>query len=106
MKKNILFLLVSCLCACIFIASCDNHEMPRNLGFSAYEYSNLDEDGGTWVPILLTGDEGITVDPPADVNSPEYQNEVNAVKSLQASLSKEQRDAVQYWTNNPLIRWN
>ncbi len=106
MKKNILFILVSIFCAGIFIASCDNHEMPRNLGFSAYEYSQVDEDGGSWTPILLTGEEGITVDPPADVNSAEYENELNAVKALQASLSKDQRNAVQYWTNNPLIRWN
>ncbi|HLT74788.1 MAG TPA: phosphatase PAP2 family protein [Ohtaekwangia sp.] len=106
MKKNILFVLVSCICAGIFIASCDNHEMPRYAAYSAYEYSQLDENGGTWTPILLTGQEGITVDPPADVNSAEYQSELDEVKGLQANLSKKQREEVQYWTNNPLLRWN
>jgi hypothetical protein len=106
MKKTILFLFACSFCTAILITSCDNHELPRFASFSAYEYSDLDEDGGTWQPVILSGGDQIVVDAPADVNSAEYQSELTALKSLQSSLSGADRDAVKYWTNNPLIRWN
>lgn len=104
MKQNILLLLV--FCGAILFSSCDTHEMPRHAKFSAYEFSKLDEDGGSWKPVILTSGEQIVVPAPTDVNSVEYQNELAAVKSLQSNLTNKQKEAVNYWTNNPLIRWN
>src|SRR5690606_40549771 len=106
MKKFILSLIVCSICVSFLILSCDNHEMPRYASYSAYEYSRLDEDGGSWTPVLLSSGSEISVDPPADVNSAEYKAELNKVKEAQASLTKKQKDAVKYWTNNPVVRWN
>ena len=106
MKKNILLLLVCSFWSCLIINSCDNHEMPQYARFSAYEYSRLDEDGGNWQPVLLTSGNQITVAAPVDANSNEYHSELASLKSIQANLTSDQREAVQYWTNNPLIRWN
>lgn len=106
MKKFILSLIVCSICVSFLILSCDNHEMPRYASYSAYEYSRVDEDGGSWTPVLLSSGTEISVDPPADVNSAEYKAELNKVKEAQASLTKKQKDAVKYWTNNPVVRWN
>lgn len=106
MKKYILFVLVCSFCAALLISSCDNHEMPRYASFSAYEYSRLDEDGGTWTPIIMASGSDIVIDPPADVNSAEYQAELSELKEIQSNLSSKQKSAVEYWTNNPLVRWN
>ncbi len=85
--------------------SCDN-ELPTHANFSAYEFSDLDENGGTWAPILLASSSQIVVNPPADVNSSEYQAELAELKSAAQNLSGDKIEAVEYWTNNPLLRWN
>ena len=74
--------------------------------YSAYEFSGLDENGGSWVPVLLSGPTQIVVPAPEDVTSAAYQAELTALKSTTASLTDNQRKAVGYWTNNPVIRWN
>ena len=105
-ERNIILLSVSIFCAVLLINSCDNHEMPRFKSFPAYEYSRLDEDGGTWDPIVLTSANQIAVAAPADVNSTVYQQELASLKTVQSNLTPAQREAANYWTNNPLIRWN
>lgn len=106
MRKNIRSLVLLTLLFSVLLMSCDNHEMPRYAKFSAYEYSDLDQDGGTWTPVLLASGSTIVVDAPTDVNSTEYQSELSSLKAFQSSVTNSQREAVQYWTNNPLIRWN
>ncbi|HYF68216.1 MAG TPA: phosphatase PAP2 family protein [Ohtaekwangia sp.] len=106
MKKYSLLFILS-VCACLFmVSSCEEHEMPRFAKYSAYEYSDLDEDGGTWQPILIASADEIVIEAPADVNSVEYQADLVSLKSIVANLNDKQRDAVKYWTNNPAIRWN
>jgi hypothetical protein len=87
------------------VTSCEN-ELPTHFKFSAYEFSDLDEDGGTWQPILFTSATDIVIDAPLAVNSTEYQAELAELKAASNNLSGVQADAVEYWTNNPLIRWN
>ena len=106
MKKKIFLSAIFSICCALMFYSCDNHEMPRYAKFSAYEYSKLDEDGGTWQPILLSSGAQIEIASPADINSDEYQGELASLKSLQSNLSSKQREAVTYWTNNPMVRWN
>lgn len=99
-------MMVGSFLAALLVISCDNHEMPKYASFSAYEYAQLDEDGGTWQPVLLSSGNEIAVAAPADPASDEYQSELTSVRSIQSSLTSGQREAVRYWTNNPLIRWN
>lgn len=85
--------------------SCEK-DLPTHFKFTSYEFSSLDEDGGGWQPILFSSASDIAIDAPASVNSAEYQAELASLKSASQSLTGSQADAVTYWTNNPLIRWN
>lgn len=87
------------------VTGCEN-DLPTRAEFSAYEFSSLDENGGTWTPILLTNPTQIAVNAPASVTSTEYQAELQELKSEAQNLNGDEIDAVEYWTNNPLLRWN
>ena len=89
----------------LILASCEQ-DLPRMANYSAYDFGDVDENGGTWDPILLSGPAQITVAPPEDINSPAFQEELSSLKSATANLNEAQRAAVDYWTNNPIIRWN
>lgn len=105
MKKN---LIISLLCACwclLLVASCES-DLPRFANYSAYDYSKLDEDGGSWTPVILASPSQIVVPAPEDESSPAYQAELASLKTTMANLDGDQKKAVEYWTNNPIIRWN
>jgi membrane-associated phospholipid phosphatase len=74
--------------------------------FTDYVYSGLDEDGGSWTPVLLSAADQIVVEAPSEVSSDEYAAELTDLKSTMANLTKEQKEKVAYWTSNPVIRWN
>ncbi len=74
--------------------------------YTAYDFASMDENGGTWRPVLLGSSDQIAIDVPEDVTSSAYQQELSALKAASANLSADQRKAVEYWTNNPVIRWN
>ncbi|HMP99248.1 MAG TPA: phosphoesterase, partial [Cyclobacteriaceae bacterium] len=96
------------LCLAIVIATftrCEN-DLPVFYQFSAYEFSSLDVNGGNWQPILFNSASDIPLAAPAAVNSAEYQAELAALKSASQQLNNRQAAAVEYWTNNPIIRWN
>lgn len=96
-------MLVVCL---PLVISCEKEELPRYAKYSAYEFSGLDVDGGSWSPILLSSPDEIEIPAPDDVSSASYQSELADLKTAMNGLSKDQQDAVNYWTNNPIIRWN
>lgn len=104
MKNNILRIFGTCLCL-LAVASCEE-ELPRYAQFSAYEYAGLDENGGSWTPVLLSSADQIVIDAPEDIGSATYQSELAAVKAATGQLSDNQRKMVDYWTNNPIIRWS
>jgi hypothetical protein len=104
MKKYIITLL-SLFCVAVLITSCEN-DLPTHANFSSYEFSDLDENGGTWKPVLLSAPTQIVIAAPADVTSGEYKAELASLKSTASNLNGEQIEAVEYWTNNPIVRWN
>lgn len=87
------------------VVSCED-ELPTRADFSSVKFTDVDANGGTWKPVLLTAPTQIVVTAPDDVSSSAYVSEVAAVKSATADLTVEQKDAVKFWTNNPAIRWN
>jgi hypothetical protein len=89
----------------LLVASCDS-DLPRFASYSAYDFTKLDEDGGNWTPVLLASPNQITITAPEAVTSPAYQAELADLKSTMSNLNDGQRGAVDYWTNNPIIRWN
>lgn len=103
--KKISTLLLGFILVVLFTISCET-ELPIHANYTSYEFNGLDQTGGTWTTILVSGSDQIAIDAPDDVNSAAYQSELSEVKSLVANLNNNQRAAVDYWTNNPMIRWN
>ncbi len=106
MKKiYFLYSILFALGASLFFQAC-NEDLPTYLEYDPYEYSSLDEDGGTWIPNLLTSGSQIGIPAPTDPTSPEFLAELAEIKTLSAQLTGEQQTAVDYWGGNGLIRWN
>jgi hypothetical protein len=103
-KYNLLYLGVSFLLICM-LAACEK-ELPRYLDYDDYVFSSKDEQGGSWTPVLLQSVDQIPLTVPTSIQSSEYQAELAALKSMSTSLTQEQRDAVKYWSKNPVLRWN
>lgn len=107
--KNITIpsLLTLCIGLCaLFLASSCEKDIPTQADYTDYVFSKPDENGGSWKPILLTGPEQIAVGAPEDVSSNGYQDELAALKSAASGLTGDQMQAVEYWSNNPILRWN
>ncbi|MFT6204367.1 MAG: hypothetical protein ACJAZY_003020 [Spirosomataceae bacterium] len=93
------------LTAAIGLFSCEK-ELPTFLSFESYAFANKDTNVGNWKPILLTSATEISIPPPSTVTSEAYQNELMFVKKEMATMSNAERQSVNYWSDNPAIRWN
>ncbi len=105
MKKNIIIPFIAACWCMLLIASCES-DLPQFANYSAYDFSEIDENGGTWAPVVLASPNQITITAPENVSSAAYQAELADLKSAMSNLTNGQRGAVDYWTNNPIIRWN
>ncbi|HRF39941.1 MAG TPA: hypothetical protein PK198_14220 [Saprospiraceae bacterium] len=101
------FSILICLLACIagLWVSCEKN-IPTQLEFSHYEFSESDANGGTWKPVLLTSASQIGIPAPQSTSSASYLAELADVKAASSQLTAQQRAAVEYWGNNGLLRWN
>ncbi len=102
-NRNYRLLLI--VLVCILVVSCEK-EIPTKLEFANYTYSGTDENGGDWNPILIDNGDEIEVDAPEDVTSENYQSELSQLKASIENINAEQKRAINYWTNNPVVRWN
>ncbi len=102
--KTKIFRFIICT-SLMFVFSCEK-ELLTHADYSEYTFSSLDEKGGLWKPVLLSAANQIVIPAPKDVTSVEYQAELRNVKLAMSSLSSKQREAIEYWTNNPILRWN
>ncbi len=91
--------------AFLFFVSCEK-DLPRNLEFDGYAFSDSDENGGDWKPVLLQSGAEIEVPAPENETSEAYLAELSGLKESMEQINNEQREAIGYWTNNPVIRWN
>ncbi|MBK5279647.1 MAG: phosphatase PAP2 family protein [Bacteroidia bacterium] len=89
----------------VVVSSCEN-ELPTRANYQAYSFTGLDSNGGTWKLILLSTQDQIIVSAPSNVSSTAYQSELAALKSTTSNLNGNQLDAVNYWSNNSIVRWN
>lgn len=101
--KNIYFLIA--LSALLAFSACQK-DIPTYIPFEAYDFASLDEDGGSWVPLLLNNPTEIGLPAPADVSDPDYLAELEALKAKSDNPSVDQLEAIEYWSCNALIRWN
>ncbi|PKQ43654.1 vanadium-dependent haloperoxidase [Confluentibacter flavum] len=103
MKHN-KYLLIS-LAVVFFLISCEK-DLPTFLSYENYVFSSTDEDGGTWKPILINSGDEIIISAPSDVTSAEYLQELSDLKQEVSKRSNAEEQALEYWTDNPTIRWN
>jgi membrane-associated phospholipid phosphatase len=89
-----------------FLGSSCVEDLPTKYEFTGYQYSNLDANAGQWKLVLHTSNEQIPISTPAASGSPELLKELADAKEMQSKATSSQREAVAYWTNNPLVRWN
>ena len=89
-----------------FLVSSCVEDLPTKYDFTGYQFSNLDANAGQWKLILHTSNEQIPLPTPAAAGSPELLKELAEAKEKQSKATSAQREAVAYWTNNPLLRWN
>lgn len=99
---SILLLTVMCLC----LAPSCNEDLATQIDYTDYTFADLDENGGTWTTTLIETPATIPVAVPAEVTSPAYLAELATLKSAATRLNSQQIEAVDYWTNNPILRWN
>lgn len=98
-------ILGSLLVFCLIAISC-NKDLERYSTINSYVFASIDETGGSWKPILLSSGNEIIIDEPTDINSNEYQLELEEVIRQSTELGSAEKDAVDYWSNNSAIRWN
>jgi membrane-associated phospholipid phosphatase len=85
------------------LVSCDKTvEEPVRM---AYLPAQLDERAGQWTPYVFDLAE-LKVPAPEAATSAAYQREISELKSLTASLSGTQQQAVDYWGAGAIHRWN
>jgi membrane-associated phospholipid phosphatase len=89
-----------------FLGSSCVEDLPTKYEFTGYQFSNLDANAGQWKLVLHTSNEQIPLSTPAATGSPELLKELADAKEKQKNATSAQREAVAYWTNNPLVRWN
>lgn len=89
----------------LLMVSCEK-ELPTYLEFETYAYSGTDEDGGTWNPVLIDQPVTLEIDMPSNTGDASYQTELAALKENMATMTASDKDAIEYWGNNPVIRWN
>jgi len=88
-----------------FIQGCEK-DLPRYVSFKPYTFTNIDKNGGTWKQAFLTDVEQIKLDAPSAINSDAYINEITALKSMISGKTADDEKNIEYWGNNPIIRWN
>ena len=91
--------------ALVALVAC-NKELDLNNDIAAYQFATLDEDAGTWKPIVLASGDAVALEAPLDVTSSAYQTELADLKSATQNLSAEQLAAIEYWGANAAVRWN
>ncbi|MBK9731860.1 MAG: phosphatase PAP2 family protein [Chitinophagaceae bacterium] len=105
MRKNFLPVIILIITVATFLQSC-NKDIPTGMSIQPYTFKSLDENGGTWKPVLLTDGSEVGVSAPAEVSSAAYQSELSDLKATISNLTDDQKTAVEYWGSNSLIRWN
>ena len=68
--------------------------------------AGTDASAGSWQMIVLNSPTQIIVPAPAPPNDAGYQAELAAVKSAQGAITKQQRQAIDYWNRGGVLNWN
>ncbi|MFC0263883.1 phosphatase PAP2 family protein [Fontibacter flavus] len=103
--KNFIKHYISLLFLLLIISSC-LEETPNFYDFDDYTFENLDENGGSWATILVNSPGQINIPEPQSTSSVTYQSELAELRQQMDGISAAEKQAVQYWSSNPILRWN
>lgn len=103
--KNIILLLLGVLFMVGIFHACEK-DIPTQLEFEIYAFAGEDPSGGNWKTVLLTSPAQIPMPAPQPVASAAYQAELEDVRVASRQLTRQQEEAIRYWGNNGIIRWN
>ena len=90
--------------AFISILSCNKDLNEANI--ESYKYTNLDANGGSWKPILVSKPEDITVNTPVEVTKDEFKILVSDMLSFSANATQSQQDSIKVFGGNSIVKWN
>jgi len=104
MKKALQYILIGF--SFFNIVSCDKEIVENNAAFKALNPVDIDEDAGNWQPVIVTSATDFTLPAPQPTNSAAYQQELQELKALTASLNAEKKQIINYWKVGSVLRWN
>lgn len=103
MKKQLFYITAACS---LLLAACSKSLEERNGHFQSLQPSSIDQNAGTWRPVLLSAPDEFSLPAPAAASSPAYLAELNEIKSWQASITGAQKASIKYWSAGGVMRWN
>jgi len=106
MKKQLLLKFSPMLFLVVLLFADCSKDLPRYADYQDYQFSTIDGHGGSWKAILIESPTEIQIPSPLDPKSSEYLLEVADLKEQSSNLDQKKKDAIKYWTNNPVLRWN
>lgn len=90
----------------VISSACKKEINDRSQAFPALQPSKLDTNAGNWKPILLTDPTEFAVSAPIATTAPDYVAQINEIKSYQATMNDDDREALKYWSAGAVLRWN
>jgi hypothetical protein len=104
MRKYISFI-IGVLFPAFLFTSC-MEDLPTNYEFTGYQFADLNSNASQWKLIIHSSKEQVPIPVPSQVGSIELKRELDETKTKIDKASAEQQASVEFWTNNPLLRWN
>ncbi len=101
MSINKINVIVIFIFSIVFYA-CEESQ-PNFVDYNNYAWSQTDVEGGTWQPIVLLSNEAI---PLSQLDESTIAAELQSMKTAMSNRTADQTTIANYWTNNPVIRWN
>jgi hypothetical protein len=98
--------LVAALVAAVLASIGCSKDIPTQETLTPSSPSGTDANAGTWRMIVLSGPTQIDVPAPAPASSEAYQAELASIKAAQATITDNQRQAIDYWAGGGVLRWN
>jgi hypothetical protein len=106
MKKIFFSVIISAVVSPVFFAGCSKDIVGRTDNTPALTPASIDENAGTWKPVLLSAPGEFAIAAPIAVTTPDYIAQINEIKAFQADISKEEAALVKYWSAGAILRWN
>ena len=62
--------------------------------------------GGSWKPFVLNSSDAIRSTPPPSQGSPQFNQDINELKTLQLNRTSTVNESIAYWNNGSVVTWN